>query len=97
MKWKEFAAYMSGLDGKTPLGRIVSIRSESDPEMLKQFTPEQRRIRADWRLKKTKQMPKQDLAAVYDMFKNAFISMAGGVAKVEAVREGAGNAETNLP
>lgn len=88
---------MSGLDGKTPLGRIVSIRSENDPEMLKQFTPEQRRIRAEWRLKQTKKMPKQDLVAVYNMFKNAFISMAGGVQNTETVREGAGNAETNLP
>jgi len=88
---------MSGLDGKTPLGRIVSIRSENDPELLKQFTPEQRRIRAEWRLKKTKQMPKQDLAAVYDMFKNAFISMAGGLHTVETVREGTHDAETELP
>ena len=77
MKWREFAAYMSGLDGKTPLGRIISIRSETDGDVLKQFTPEQRKIRRDWQLRKAKQIPKKDMDAVLDMFKNAFLSMAG--------------------
>lgn len=68
---------MSGLDGKTPLGRIISIRSETDGDVLKQFTPEQRKIRRDWQLRKAKQIPKKDMDAVLDMFKNAFLSMAG--------------------
>lgn len=89
MKWREFAAYMSGLDGKTPLGRIVSIRAEEDGEILKQFTPEQKKIRNDWRLRKAKKIPKKDLAAIYDQFKNMFISLAGGMTeKVEDVQEG---------
>lgn len=33
----------------TPLGQIVSIRSEVDPEILKHFTKEQRRIWEEWR------------------------------------------------
>ena len=93
MKWREFAAYMSGLDGKTPLGRIISIRSETDGDVLKQFTPEQRRIRREWQLRKAKQIQKKDMDAVIDMFKNVFLSMAekpttetimGGTKDVEA-------------
>lgn len=77
MKWREFAAYMAGLDGKTPLGRIVSIRAEDDREILKQFTPEQRRIRSEWRLRRAKKMPEADMNRVIEQFKNMFISMAG--------------------
>ena len=79
MKWREFAAYMSGLDGKTPLGRIVSIRAEEDGDILKQFTPEQKIIRSDWRLRKARKMPKEDMTAVIEQFKKMFINMAGGM------------------
>lgn len=79
MKWREFAAYMSGLDGKTPLGRIISIRAEEDKDILRQFTPEQKRIRSDWRLRKARKMPEADMATVIEQFKNMFISLAGGV------------------
>nr|DAY85575.1 MAG TPA: Guanine nucleotide exchange factor synembryn [Caudoviricetes sp.] len=34
---------------ETPLGQIVSIRSEEDKDMLKNFTKEQHKIRNDWR------------------------------------------------
>ena len=48
MSWDEFITLLSGLNGETPLGHIVSIRAEKDPERLKQFTPEERKIRNDW-------------------------------------------------
>ena len=99
MKWREFAAYMSGLDGRTPLGRIVSIRAEEDRDILKQFTPEQRKIRSDWRLRKAKKMPKQDVNAVIEQFKNLFIGLAGSMTPrdegQEAVQDE--NAEADMP
>ena len=64
MKWREFAAYMSGLDGKTPLGRIISIRAENDGDVLKQFTPEQRKIRRDWQLRRAKQISSIGVVAI---------------------------------
>ncbi len=79
MKWREFAAYMSGLDGKTPLGRIISIRAEDDREVLKQFTPEQRRIRSEWRRKKAKKMSAKDTETAIETFKRMFIQLAGSM------------------
>lgn len=40
-----------GLLPETPLGHVVSIRSETDPAMLKNFTADQKRIRTEWRNK----------------------------------------------
>lgn len=51
MTWDEFATLLAGLNGETPLGHIVSIRAESDKEKLKKFTPEEKRIRNEWRRK----------------------------------------------
>lgn len=48
MSWDEFSTLLCGLNGETPLGHIVSIRSEKDKERLKRFTPEERKIRNEW-------------------------------------------------
>lgn len=78
MKWDEFKDLLGGLGPETPLGRMVSIRAEDDKEILKHFTKEQHRIRNAWRSRKAKQMSKQELNNALEVFKNAFISMAGG-------------------
>lgn len=49
MTWDEFATLLAGVNGETPLGHIVSIRSENDKEKLQKFTPEEKRIRNEWR------------------------------------------------
>lgn len=49
MPWSEFLTLLAGLNGETPLGATVRIRAEKDPKILKDFTPEQKRIRAQWR------------------------------------------------
>lgn len=87
---------MSGLDGRTPLGRIISIRAEDDREVLKQFTPDQKRIRQEWRTRKAKTMSKTDMDAVIDQFKKMFIGMAGGMTpKAEEIQD-AGDAQADL-
>lgn len=46
---------LSGLGENTPLARVVQIRLESDPEVIKSFTSAQHRIRNKWQSKpKTK-------------------------------------------
>lgn len=50
MKWGEFSSLLSGLNGETPLGNIVRIRSEKDSKIIKNFTKEEKRIRSEWLL-----------------------------------------------
>jgi len=53
MSWNEFCTLLSGINHDTPLGNIVAIRSENDPERLKQFSPTQNRIRREYLDKQT--------------------------------------------
>ena len=84
MSWGEFTTLLAGLNEKTPLGRMVSIRSENDKEMLKHFSPEQKRIRNEWRSKnsqKTVKKPvtkqeKADYEQAMEGFKQMFLSLA---------------------
>lgn len=39
---------VSGLMDDTPLGRVVGIRSETDEDIIKNYTKEQRAVRDDW-------------------------------------------------
>lgn len=77
MKWQEFKAFVSGLDNKTPLGRIVSIRAEDDPDVIKEFSKEERRIRNEWRCKAAKKVPQEKVDNFLESMKQAFINMAG--------------------
>lgn len=48
MIYGEFTALLSGLLPDTPLGQVIQIRSEKDPERIRSFTPAQRRIYDAW-------------------------------------------------
>ena len=77
MKWREFAAFIHGFNSDTPLGSIVAIRAEDNPERIKEFSPEQRRIRNEWRNKIAKQKPQEKVDDFLESMKQAFINMAG--------------------
>jgi hypothetical protein len=51
MEWGEFLTLLAGLNGETPLGYVVSIRSEKDRERIKNFTAAEKKIRNDWAIK----------------------------------------------
>lgn len=51
MSWDEFTTLLAGLNGETPLGRVVQIRSETDRERIKRFSPAEQKIRNDWLFK----------------------------------------------
>lgn len=76
MTWDEFCTLLSGIMPKTPLGQIVSIRSEEDEEMLKSFTREQHKIRDEWRSKQLEEMTdeekEQQIKEIQELFKQAF-------------------------
>ena len=76
MSWREFSYLLSGITADTPLGRIVSIRAENDPETLKHFTPEEKRIRNAYRRKTAKQKDAKEVASVIEQFRQAFIQLA---------------------
>ena len=47
-----------------PLAEVVKIRSEKDPQTIKQFTPAQKKIRNDWQKRKAKQISRAEYEAV---------------------------------
>lgn len=77
MKWQEFAALLYGLGADTPLGRIVSIRSEEDKDVIKHFTKDQKRIRSEWRVRQGANCTIENANRFYEEMKMAFIKMAG--------------------
>ncbi|NGP62705.1 hypothetical protein FLT15_31850 [Paenibacillus thiaminolyticus] len=72
MTWDEFCTLLAGIMPETPLGQIVRIRSENDREKLKHFTPEQKRIRNEWRTRgmKQAQWTDEEAAAAVQEFQN---------------------------
>lgn len=76
MSWREFSYLMEGLSGDTPLGRLIAIRAESAPEKLKEFTPEQRKIRNDYLIKQAKHKTQKQTDDMIENIKNVFVGMA---------------------
>lgn len=70
MSWNEFCTLLSGLLPDTPLGRIVNIRAEKDPKVLKTFSPEQKKIRSDWQRRKLQRM--KENPEVYQRYVDQF-------------------------
>lgn len=77
MRWSEFRSLLVGIGLDTVLGRIVSIRSEEDRDVLKNFTKDQMRIRNEWRLRHTRTMSKKGAKKAIEGMERAFLRMAG--------------------
>ena len=60
MSWGEFTTLLAGLNSMTPLGAVVSIRSEKDPKIIKNFTREQKQIYNRWKFKQAKTVTKDE-------------------------------------
>ncbi len=76
MKWGEFASLLSGLNGDTPLGNIVRIRSEKDPKTIKNFTESEREIRSKWLNKSAKKVSHENYQQAMESIKNMFKAIA---------------------
>jgi hypothetical protein len=78
--WNEFCTLVAGLMPETPLGNIVTIRSEKDRKVIKNFTPAQRKIYSDWQLRaaNTKLNNPEQLEKSMKNFEMAFAQMFGG-------------------
>ncbi|MBU3226807.1 Gp15 family bacteriophage protein [Clostridium algidicarnis] len=75
MSWSEFCTLLAGIMPKTPLGQVVSIRSEENNDMLKNFTSEQHKIRNEWRNRQVKIMSDEEKEETLKELQNIF-SMA---------------------
>lgn len=83
MSFDEFRTLLAGLNGETPLGAVVQIRAEKDSKRIRQFTPEQRRIRSEWasfRAEKAGRSPvnREQYDAAMKSFAAMFRAMSGG-------------------
>jgi len=83
MSFDEFRTLLAGLNGDTPLGAVVQIRSERDRRRINQFTPAQRKIRSEWaafRAGKAGSVPvnREKYDAAMKSFAAMFRAMAGG-------------------
>jgi len=76
MSWDEFSDLLSGLNENTPLAGVVKIRTETDREVLKDYTPGMRKIRNEWLTKRAKQRPQSDTDAFINMMQNTFAKIA---------------------
>lgn len=59
VSWDEFRSLLSGLSPDTPIGRVVAIRSETDKDVLKHFTADQKRIYDAWRARKAESITQE--------------------------------------
>ena len=76
MQWEEFKQLLSGIGPDTPLGRIVQIRSETDPDRLKSYSPAMNRIRVEWRLRHAPERTRPETDRFLKQMEAAFLSMA---------------------
>lgn len=78
MRWSEFVSLLTGISPDTELGRIVSIRAETDKEILKNFNDEQRKIRNEWLSKHSRAtVKKEDAEKSMQNIEKMFMRMAG--------------------
>lgn len=76
MEWGEFVSLLSGLNVDTPLGNIIRIRSEKDPEVLKKFSKEEKKIRSEWLKKDIPHISQENYKQAMDSIKNMFIAIS---------------------
>lgn len=78
MKWAEFKSLLIGISPDTALGRTASIRAENDKNVLKHFSREQHRIRAEWRKRSAQSMGAGQVEGFLEQMKQTFIELAQG-------------------
>ena len=77
VSWDEFRALIAGLSPETALGRVVAIRSETDKDIIKHYTKDQRRIYDDWRNREMKEMDGETFEKEMAGLEKMFAAMCG--------------------
>ena len=60
------------------MGRVVAIRSETDKDIIKHYTKDQRRIYDDWRNREMKEMDEKAFEKEMACLEKMFAAMCGG-------------------
>lgn len=76
--WDEFRSLLAGIAPETPLGRIVAIRSETDRNVVKSFTRDQKRIYDGWRNRKAEAMAPETYEQEMQRLERMMAAMCGG-------------------
>lgn len=74
MSWDEFADLITGLNEQTPLVRVAMIRTETNPERLKELSPEQRAMRSEWMRRRAKKRSPQEVDSFLSTLQKQFES-----------------------
>lgn len=77
---REYRKLLKGLNGETPLGYVVNIRSESNPKKIREMTKNETRIRYEWQSFRAKQARKNSevITMTVEQFQQALKNLAGG-------------------
>lgn len=78
VSWDEFKSLLAGIAPDTVLGRIVAIRSETDKDVIKHFTADQKRIYNEWRNRKTERMSPQSYSQQMEYLERQMAWLCGG-------------------
>ena len=77
VSWDEFKALIAGLSPETALGRVVAIRSETDKDVIKHFSKDQRRIYDEWRNRGAETMDEKTFEQSMAELEHMFAVMCG--------------------
>ena len=75
VSWDEFKSLLTGISPDTVLGRVVSIRSETNKDIIKHFTADQRRIYDAWRNRGAENMKQADFDQEMIQLEKMFAAM----------------------
>lgn len=79
LSFADWSQLVAGIMDNTPLGRVVSVRMETDPKIIANFDSAQRRIRSEWAMFRARQKKESGAgAARLKELQNALASMFGG-------------------
>ena len=80
LPYPEWAKLVGGLMADTPLGRVVAVRAERDPQIIAKMGPWQKRIRSEWQRFLARKAQKRDPADLRQQMRDleAMIARAFG-------------------
>lgn len=75
LSWGELCSDIAGLNGDTPLGNVIRIRSEKDPEVIKKFSQAERKIYNKWNNRQITAMSEQDYEQAMKNIEKVFLAI----------------------